>query len=1029
MAADAGTVYASVRVQLDTLQGDINAVKMMFADMSAKLDKQAEKQKEAAKGLKANLTALSTGYLAITSAANTVINIFKKVNDFIHNATMKYATHQQELAKLNSILKTTGAEAWTTAGQLDKMADSLSRTTQFAQNDIMKAQAVLLGFYNITGDVYERTLNALIDNTAVMGGDLVSAASTFGKAIDDPVQGMSALNRQGYAFTRQDKEMAKQLVESGQIMEARALILDEVEKSMGGAAKAISSSSTALELYNERIKEYERLQEQAGRQTQSASASISRALITSRKAVADRLEIIADAHEALENLESLNTKQIDTISKLEKAQNDYNNSVAEGADDIEDCAEVLRNLQRELAETDVALAEANLAVELGKIQETWNNSRFEGQGQGVRKSLADFIKDYEDALTPYRQSLKEAEDALKDIQNINSAITQSRQNETNLLEVVNDKIDEIKEAAKKRIAIEKEVQQLYDKGAISADDYYSRIMSARQSEVALINSINAGVSELTTTEAGRKQLLEFSNNALEKAIDLQLTWNEAAKNREITEREFLEQRNKIETAYQEKLQHLQNVRDALNMSDLEYNKELLTIEQQRIQSLTELIETAKRTSENDPITFEMLSQSAVDTNKQEKQVELLKNEEDYKKKIAELDISRNRIGKEQWEIQRDILEIKKAETLVMVEQGKLAADIAQNYINALESLDTAQIQNDLVKAIEEYQNKIKMFGASNIQVLKAQREEALKAAEQFKNMPGYEKLIKDIQKYYELLEQEQAWKTFVSNAQKATAQVIELFSAISTAVLAFQKRDLDAYVLDLDKRNKKLQEALDEELAQKLYAAGFGQANNKENYEQDLQNAIATGNHRFVYEKQQALERYKIEKDIADKKKKLEDDIANAKAKAEYEYAINQWKVQLAMGYASVAQAIITAAASAALPWNLPAIGFATGIGAAQIAAIHAAKPPAPGFESGGIVPGNKFHGDQIWTRQNSGEMDLNGRQQKNLFNAIDSGELGNNRPIIIQTVIELDGEPIAEKVFELGSLGNHFIKARGVVR
>lgn len=46
-------------------------------------------------------------------------------------------------------------------------------------------------------------------------------------------------------------------------------------------------------------------------------------------------------------------------------------------------------------------------------------------------------------------------------------------------------------------------------------------------------------------------------------------------------------------------------------------------------------------------------------------------------------------------------------------------------------------------------------------------------------------------------------------------------------------------------------------------------------------------------------------------------------------------------------------------------------------------------FAGGGIVGGNSYSGDKLIARVNSGEMILNSRQQRNLFNAINNGELG----------------------------------------
>ena len=67
-------------------------------------------------------------------------------------------------------------------------------------------------------------------------------------------------------------------------------------------------------------------------------------------------------------------------------------------------------------------------------------------------------------------------------------------------------------------------------------------------------------------------------------------------------------------------------------------------------------------------------------------------------------------------------------------------------------------------------------------------------------------------------------------------------------------------------------------------------------------------------------------------------------------------------------------------PWNLIMIGT-------TVAAILAALATQP-FAEGGIVGGTSYRGDKVYARLNSGEMVLNGRQQANLFNMINSGGL-----------------------------------------
>lgn len=63
--------------------------------------------------------------------------------------------------------------------------------------------------------------------------------------------------------------------------------------------------------------------------------------------------------------------------------------------------------------------------------------------------------------------------------------------------------------------------------------------------------------------------------------------------------------------------------------------------------------------------------------------------------------------------------------------------------------------------------------------------------------------------------------------------------------------------------------------------------------------------------------------------------------------------------------------------------------GIAQLASIIAAVKSMGKFAEGGIVGGSSYSGDRLIAHVNSREMILNGRQQKNLFELLDSGDVG----------------------------------------
>lgn len=82
---------------------------------------------------------------------------------------------------------------------------------------------------------------------------------------------------------------------------------------------------------------------------------------------------------------------------------------------------------------------------------------------------------------------------------------------------------------------------------------------------------------------------------------------------------------------------------------------------------------------------------------------------------------------------------------------------------------------------------------------------------------------------------------------------------------------------------------------------------------------------------------------------------------------------------ALTAKAAAEAAGSAAA---VPVVGWINAV--AAITAIMSAMAAVSKFADGGIIGGNSFIGDNMIARVNSGEMILNNRQQRNLFNLLD---------------------------------------------
>jgi len=148
------------------------------------------------------------------------------------------------IAQVEAGLESTGEAAGFTSEQLQKMASDLQTKTLFGDEDILQnATAQLLTFTNIAGEQFAKTQIAVTNlATKSFRGDLKSASIQLGKALNDPVANLGALNRAGIQFSDDQKAVIKSLVETNRLADAQNLILKELETQFGGSAEAAAKA-------------------------------------------------------------------------------------------------------------------------------------------------------------------------------------------------------------------------------------------------------------------------------------------------------------------------------------------------------------------------------------------------------------------------------------------------------------------------------------------------------------------------------------------------------------------------------------------------------------------------------------------------------------------------------------------------------------------------------------------------------------------------------------------------------------------
>jgi hypothetical protein len=153
------------------------------------------------------------------------------------------ADAEKAQSKVESVFKSMEADAWTTVDALNAQAEAMAKATTFDDDSVKAAQATLLTFGNVTGETFDRAIESSADLAAFFETDMETAALQLGKALQNPVDGMAKLGRQGIIFTDEQKALVAELTASGDLIGAQGVILDEVAKQVGTVAEDLAATS------------------------------------------------------------------------------------------------------------------------------------------------------------------------------------------------------------------------------------------------------------------------------------------------------------------------------------------------------------------------------------------------------------------------------------------------------------------------------------------------------------------------------------------------------------------------------------------------------------------------------------------------------------------------------------------------------------------------------------------------------------------------------------------------------------------
>ncbi len=146
-------------------------------------------------------------------------------------------------AQSEAVIKSTGGAAGYSATQFEDMANKLSTVVPMSHDAIQAGENMLATFTNIGQKTFPQATATVVDMTSAFQAagkkmNISDVAILVGKALNDPVKGISALTRVGVSFTAQQKAQIAAMEKVGNTAGAQAIILGELNREFGGSGAA-----------------------------------------------------------------------------------------------------------------------------------------------------------------------------------------------------------------------------------------------------------------------------------------------------------------------------------------------------------------------------------------------------------------------------------------------------------------------------------------------------------------------------------------------------------------------------------------------------------------------------------------------------------------------------------------------------------------------------------------------------------------------------------------------------------------------
>ena len=234
------TIKDNVVTNLEQITNAADKASGKMVDLQNNVDKVGEGVKKSSFAANIFKDALGTAF------GHGMVDAAKKAYAFFADSVKDFDAQDQALGQLRATWKSTGGSVGLSIKEITDQAEALQKTTLFPDEVTENAQALLMTFRNVRGEVFKSAMPAIMDLATKTKSDLGSTAGMIGKVLQEPEKGAELLRKSYRLFSEEQVAAIGKMVEGGKVQEAQMKILTALNGKFGGSAEAAAQSGTGF---------------------------------------------------------------------------------------------------------------------------------------------------------------------------------------------------------------------------------------------------------------------------------------------------------------------------------------------------------------------------------------------------------------------------------------------------------------------------------------------------------------------------------------------------------------------------------------------------------------------------------------------------------------------------------------------------------------------------------------------------------------------------------------------------------------